>query len=340
MRLASNVIFVLFIVLLVAFAMVPSSAVYQTSFGNPYPQTVWSPVNGSVAGRLVTTYNTSYGLSGFYVAVVSASNHSIEYANATTDANGNFTFSGINPTYSSQLGEGPDGTVGSLSQGMNMFQIYSFISPGRENYSAPFGIDVNATGPLALTAYLPVSVSSINLTASPFLDTTGGMYSANLTAYVYDSAGNPAPDGTVINFAVDVLDWTYLNGSLNGNNSQYASVATQGGAASAHYGWFPGNQVPSGYITITATLNNTPEVNATIFVELKGPAEVITSPTPAPTAEPTTGSKLMPTVTPSPTPVASQAPIATPVSTPTPLSPLIALVAIAVGAVILAARKK
>lgn len=340
MRHAFNAIFVLFIILLVAFAMVPSSAAYPTSFGNPYPQTVWSPVNGSVSGRLVSSYNTSYGLAGYYVAVVSASNRSIEYANTTTDANGNFTFTGINATYSSTLGEGPDGTAGSLSTGMSMFDIYAYGSKGGENYSAPFGIDTNATGPLALTAYLPASLSYVFLSPSPYLDTTGGMYSVNLTAYVYDNAGNPASDGTVVNFALGILDWTYLNGSLNGNNSQYASVATQGGAASAHYGWFPGNQVPQGYIVITATLNNTPEVNTTISIELKGPSQVLVSPTPAPTAQPTSGPTLAPVVTPSPTPAASQAPSATPTSTPTPLSPLVALVAIIVGAAILMVRKK
>ena len=342
MRLALNAILVVLIILLMAFAIVPSGAVYPSSFGNAYPQTVWSGVQGSVTGSVVSSHNTSFGISNCYIAIVNASNLGQEYFNTTTDSNGTFSITGINATYSSILGEGPDGTNGSLSAGMGMYEIYVFSGQYGENYSAPFGIDANASGPATTSVYLPGSLAYINFVANPYLDTTGGMYSANLTAYVYDNSGNPAADGTVINFALNVLDWSYLNGSLNGNNSQYASVPTSGGMAVVHYGWFPGNKVPTGYVMVTATLNNTPEVNSTLYVAFKGPSQVITSPTPspAPTAMPTGVPTNAPVGTPSPTTIPAHAPSATQSPSPTPLSPMIALLSIGACAAILSALRK
>ena len=38
---------------------------------------------------------------------------------------------------------------------------------------------------------------------------------ARITATVYDSSGQPAPDGTIVDFTVDEAGWTSANGSLN-----------------------------------------------------------------------------------------------------------------------------
>jgi hypothetical protein len=343
MRLVFTAIFVTLIVFLMVFAMVPSGAIYPISTGNAYPVTVWSGT-GTITGHVVSSSNTSYGIANCYIAIVNASNPGQGYYNTTTDMNGNFHIAGITPTYSSNLTEGPDGTTGSYSAGVSMYEIYAFsYDYNSGNFSAPFGVNVNATGPMTIPIYLPGSLSYINFTANPYLDTTGGMYSANLTAYVYDSTGKPAADGTVVNFALNVLDWSYLNGSLNGNNSQYASVPTSGGMASVHYGWFPGNLVPKSYVAINATLQNDFSVNTTLYVSFVGPAEVITSPapSPSPTAVPSSSPTTAPVITPSPTIAPTQAPTATPTSTPTPLSPIIALLSIvACAAILIAVRKK
>jgi len=168
----------------------------------------------------------------------------------------------------------------------------------------------------------------INFTANPYLDTTAGLYNMNLAAYVYDSSGNPAVDGTVVDFNIvvpDVIfiggtptispDNPFINGSLNGNNSQYASVPTSGGKAVVHYGWFPDNNIPSGFVKITAMLNNTPSVNSTLYLTFNGTTQVWW--TIIPTGKP-----------------ANQAP------TSSPLSPMITLLSLTVGAAIVLAVRR
>ena len=148
---------------------------------------------------------------------------------------------------------------------------------------------------ILLMAFITVSSSAstsgplqINFTANPHLDTTAGLSTMNLTAYVYDASGNPAVYGTVVDFnimAPDVIfiggsptispDNPSLNGSLNGNNSQYAYVPTSGGKAVVRYGWFPDNKIPSGFVKITAMVNNTPNVNSTFFLVFNGTTQVM-----------------------------------------------------------------
>jgi len=166
--------------------------------------------------------------------------------------------------------------------------------------------------------------SRINMTPNPYLDTIGGIYSANLTAYVSDDSGNPVVDGTVVDFTINVQDGSFsgiptdytsryypiLTGGLNGYNSQFASVPTSGGKAVAHYGWFPDNKIPTGYVVITASLNNTPSVKSTFFLQFNGTTQVIWAS--APVVCPIPPSPIP--STPTQTPAATQSP------TPTPLS--------------------
>jgi hypothetical protein len=170
----------------------------------------------------------------------------------------------------------------------------------------------------------------INLTANPHLDITCGVYSMNLTAYVYDASGNPVVDGTVVNFNIMAPDVIFnggtptnspynpfINGSLNGNNSQYAYVPTSGGKAVVHYGWFPDNKIPSGFVKINAMLNNTPSVNSTLYLTFNGTRQVWWT--------------IVPTMR----------PITTSNPTSTPLSPMITLLSLTIGAaIVLAVRKK
>jgi hypothetical protein len=344
MRLITKTILVISIIALMAIAAIPSSAIYPTSFGNKYPVTVY-PGTGSFNCRVSTTHNAGVSIPNAYVAIVNASNVSEEYFNGTTDQTGMFQFSGVNATFSSSLQTGPDGLQSSFSLGKSMYMIYANKSPYGEGYSQAFGVDTNNTGINTYTIYLP-GLSSINFTADPFLDTTNGSYSAKLTAYVYNDTGDPVPDGTVIDFSLNVLDWTYLNGSLNGNNSQYASVTTTGGKAEVTYGWFPGNVLPTKDIMVTATLHGYNDVNATLYLTLRGGAVAASSTVipgqASPTAIPVVTTSPVPTASPVPTqpPNGTSSPIPTPTPTPTPLSPMIVLLAIIAGAAIITAKKK
>ncbi len=335
-------IFVILVIFFLAFATIPSNAAYPTSFGNQYPRTVYSDQGktGPVTGTVISSYNKSVSVAGCYVAVVNASDPGREYANTTSDANGSFQFTGVNATFSSALLAGPDGSQGSFNTGKNMYKIYVSMSPYGESYSESFGIDSNNTSGQTLTVYPPVKFSSINFTADKFLDTTGGQYSVNMTADVLNDAGDPAADGTMVDFALDILDWTYMNGSINGNNSQYATVPTSGGKAVAHYGWFPGNQVPTKDVRVTATLHNESSVNSTLIVTFKGPAVVISTPTPVPT--PTTSPVTSPAATVTSAPTVMTAPTQMPSTSPvaTPLSPVITVLALLAGMTIISRMRK
>jgi hypothetical protein len=183
--------------------------------------------------------------------------------------------------------------------------------------------------------------SRINLTADPYLGTIDGIYSVNLTTSVYDASGNPVVDGTVVDFTINMPGGSssgtsqydpILTGGLNGNNSQFASVPTMGGKAVAHYGWFPDNKIPMGYVTIAVSPNSTPSVKSTYYLQFNGTTQIIW--TLAPVVCPVPPSHI-PSSTPAQTPGATQNP------TPTPLSPMVTLLSLTVGAVIvLAARRK
>lgn len=131
--------------------------------------------------------------------------------------------------------------------------------------------------------------SQINFTANPYLDMAGGLYGMNLTAYVYDASGNPAVDGTAVDFNIDMINVTingsippnntdrYLpvrTGNLNGNNSPYASIPTIDGKAVVRYGWFSDNEIPTGYVMITAAINNTSSVRTTLNLVFNGTTQV------------------------------------------------------------------
>jgi hypothetical protein len=162
---------------------------------------------------------------------------------------------------------------------------------------------------------------------SVYLNTTNtGIYVVNITTYVNDASGNPVADGTVVDFSIEqpVSSYTppvinngynlYYNGSLN-NVSPHVSVPTRGGKAVVQYGWFPDNQMPSGYVHIIAVLNKTPSVNTTLDLQFNGTTLYLWT----------------------------QLPVLPPDNTPTstPLSSMITLLSLTVGAAItLAVRRK
>ena len=71
---------------------------------------------------------------------------------------------------------------------------------------------------------------------------------------MYDSSGQPAPDGTIIDFTVDEPGWTSRNGSLNKEGRQSTTATTSGGKAYVNYGWFPASAMPANN-TITVSVH-------------------------------------------------------------------------------------
>lgn len=281
-------------------AILPASSVIPTSLGNKYPQTVYSDQGkrGSVTGKVLPSGNSQDGIDDCYIAIVNASNVNEEYAHAITVSNGNFQFTEINVTYSSTIQFGPDGTPGSYEKGISMYKLYANKSPYGEGYSEPFGIDVNETNNPSYNVVIQPRWTSISLTADNHIRSVNGIEAVRLTASVSDSSGVPAPDGAMVDFTVDVPGWTYRNGSINGENSQSASVPVKGGKAVAYYGWFPGNGVEG-----TRACNNTPIKAALHYfdgISASAVARFAIS-TPTPTPLPTTSSPTPePTVTVSP----------------------------------------
>lgn len=182
--------------------------------------------------------------------------------------------------------------------------------------------------------------SQINMIPDPYMDTTDGIYSVNLTAFVSDASGNPVDDGTMVDFTIKTAGEpsnvtsiynSITTGGLNGNDSRFASVTTSGGKAIVYYGWFPGNKIPTGQVMITASLNNTPSVKTSYFLVFYGTTEVVWAG--APVVCPIPPSPI-PSSTSTLTPGAIQNP------TPAPLSPMVALLSLTIGAAIVSATGK
>lgn len=146
--------------------------------GAAYPHTVYLDrgIKGSVSGKVVSSMDQNTGVAGAYVGVVSALNPGVEYANTTTDANGNYNIGGLGATYSSTRHTGSDGTSGTLVMSMDMLMLYVNKSDMNEQYSSTFGIDANHTSthmdPIVLYAGVPDSDVTITPTPAPTIQPT------------------------------------------------------------------------------------------------------------------------------------------------------------------------
>ncbi len=178
----------------VAFAFMPAER------GVNYPHTVWGDqgIKGSVSGKVVTSLDQSKGISGAYVAVVSPLNQVQEYANTTSDANGNFRISGLNATFSSALTKGADGNAGSYQQGMNVYMVYVNISQVGEGYSVSFGIDTNHTNaaidPVVIYAGQP-EAAVVSLPAATAQPTAAAVTPSPSTPTPMPPEATPGPAG-------------------------------------------------------------------------------------------------------------------------------------------------
>lgn len=139
---------ILILALIIGMFMAWSASAFMPTQKNiSYPKTVWSDrgIRGTVEGKVVTSLDQNTGIEGAYVSVVDATNPNREYANTTSNANGDFNFSGLSATYSTGLTKGPDGTASTFLPGQSMYMIYVNESTLGEGYSEAFGIDTNHT---------------------------------------------------------------------------------------------------------------------------------------------------------------------------------------------------
>ncbi len=197
-----NVFKIIIVVLMVGILLGTGTALafMPTDRGAPAPETVWSDrgITGTVSGTVVTSLDQNTGVDGAYVALVNPLNQVQEYANTTSDANGNFHFNNVNATYSSALYMGPDGTTGSYQQGMIAYMIYVNKSDIGEGYSGAFGIDTNhtnyGTGPVVIYAGVGTDVSPLP-TPTEQPAATPVPTAAPVTATPVPPTPTPAPAG-------------------------------------------------------------------------------------------------------------------------------------------------
>jgi hypothetical protein len=178
-----------------------------------YPHTVWTDRNikGTVSGKVVSSMDQSMGVEGAYVALVDAMSPGREYANTTTGANGEFSIGGLGATYSSVRQIGPDGSAGTLSQGMNMFMMYVNKTGGGEGYSSTFGIDTNHTttpiGTIVIYAGVPEATATPEPTVLPTIVVATPEPTAQPTAVptITPETVTPAPPAGLAGYAGPIL---------------------------------------------------------------------------------------------------------------------------------------
>lgn len=178
-----------------------------------YPHTVWTDRNikGTVSGKVVSSMDQSLGVEGAYVALVDAMSPGKEYANTTTSANGEFSMGGLGATYSSVRQIGPDGSAGTLSQGMNMFMLYVNKTGGGEGYSSTFGIDTNHTttpvGTVVIYAGVPEATATPEPTVLPTIVVSTPEPTAQPTVVPTSvpETATPAPSGGLSGYLGPIL---------------------------------------------------------------------------------------------------------------------------------------
>lgn len=190
-----------------------SAAAFMPSEKAGYPHTVWTDRNikGTVSGKVVSSIDQSLGVDGAYVALVDAMSPGREYANTTTSANGEFSIGGLGATYSSVRQIGPDGSAGTLSQGMNMFMLYVNKTGAGEGYSSTFGIDTNHTttpvGTVVIYGGAPEATATPKPTVLPTIVVSTPEPTAQPTAVptAVPETVTPAPSGGLSGYAGLIL---------------------------------------------------------------------------------------------------------------------------------------
>lgn len=262
MRNVANTMMTILMIFIIVTILAPANAdrpVWDPNNHN-YPQTVWSDqgIKSSVTGS-VAVYAGSGGtvavVGGAYIAIVNASNISQEYYNTTSDAYGNYQFTGLNATYSSVLQQGPLGQAGNTTDyalGTSMYKIYASKAPFGEGYSDAFGIDTNNSGTTRAFVIIYPKPARIELNADRSYVNVDGNDNITITATMYDALGNTVAFGYNINFTIgnatsnafmqSGFPWTSDSGSLNAPGQRDAinqQITDTSGSAHVQFGWAP-----------------------------------------------------------------------------------------------------
>jgi len=183
--------FVLFILPVLAMAAIlaftPACAI-KPSVNQTYPPMPEGALPGNVTGKL-STFNTTHGIAGAYVAIVNASNVSVAYAISMTDQAGNYSFSNVNST-----GGQPGYRIFAMKDGIgegysNMFEV----TPSETSFAAVIMIGPDSPTPsptpLPTPAPYPVSSGTGYVSGRIKMGNGQGIYGATVTIV---NAGNDA----------------------------------------------------------------------------------------------------------------------------------------------------
>jgi PGF-CTERM protein len=257
-----------------------------TSTGNPYPASAYVGIHGSIQGRVTTSANGTIGIGTAYIAIVNASNNSMEYFNTTSDAYGNYQVIGLNATYSSVLHTGIDGTTTSDDwlNGTQAYRIYANKSPYGEGWSAAFGIDANNSGTTYTAVTIQTKPAKIMIVAERSHVVADKLDNIKITAYMYDALGNPVANGYLINFTIgNATNNSFLLGGYPYNSPMNGSLNTVGtstvngvptnnndGSASVQFGWV--DDAAGGMnSTIWAYYNDDVSISASVKIYFQAP---------------------------------------------------------------------
>lgn len=198
--------------------------------------------SGFITGR-VTTSNMA-GIGGAYVAIVDASDNNIKYYQGTSDSNGYYSFTGVDPTRS--------------------YQVYAKLDPFGEGYSHSFSVEAGSTSTTSVVIFL--KPNSISTSSSGNVPADGSSY-VTITAHVTDCLGGNIADGCPIVFSL--TNTSGSAGSLASASSgtpagNSVTAYTTNGYASVQFGW----ATIAGMNTIKAEYRDNSAVSSSVNVQI------------------------------------------------------------------------
>ncbi len=179
---------------------------------------------GMIMGR-ATMPDDSSGIAGCEVQLLYHSD--ILFARTTTDADGNFIFTNVEPN---------DDTWG--------YRLIIKDGVWGQSVTQQFSVVSNSTTIVAVRVY--PHIGSFNfVSGSPVLNADGNSF-VNLTVALFDVNGKPVPDGVHVKFTQSSFYPTpgrFFSGGANGTT---LTLATQGGLIPIIYGIVPGDTLSRG----------------------------------------------------------------------------------------------
>jgi len=216
--------------------------------------TFTTSASGAVAGR-VTTSNTSAGIPGALVTIVSAADLSQVLYSTTSDENGFYQFADVPSTY--------DQSTGTYT---NAYKVHAVKLGVGEGYSNSFPVESGSTSP-ANVVIIP-QPQTIVLTSSKTTIHANGHDQATIDAYVTDAYG-PVADNTAIVFSLgDTARGMGLLSPIGTpvQKDTTITVYTTDGHAKAIFGWAKHHKQSN---TITASFADDSTVSESITIQIK-----------------------------------------------------------------------